>query len=239
MSNRQSFDRFVTRNMSFVSTYPVRSIGTDCKYFMVIVEPRKHPNFEFVCKTMLRFTSDEWGLHVFHGTENEEFVKDALNNVTNVKYTSLNVHNLSIPDYNDLLTSVWFYEQISSERFLIFQTDSCLLQKGVDEFLKYDYIGAPWPHLGNRVGNGGFSLRSKDFCLKICKSSKRPKYMNEDVFFSTYGALHNANIADYATACRFSCECVRTDTLPLGVHQFIDNINIPNLDEIFKQNFLN
>lgn len=32
-----------------------------------------------------------------------------------------------------------------------------------DEFLKYDYIGAPWPWMseGQNVGNGGFSLRSK------------------------------------------------------------------------------
>lgn len=40
-----------------------------------------------------------------------------------------------------------------------------------DEFLEYDYIGAPWPYKENsyvtpfgehiRVGNGGFSLRSK------------------------------------------------------------------------------
>lgn len=34
-----------------------------------------------------------------------------------------------------------------------------------DEFLKYDYIGAPWKNLGqrNRVGNGGFVLRSNRF----------------------------------------------------------------------------
>lgn len=39
-----------------------------------------------------------------------------------------------------------------------------------DEFLNYDYIGAPWPweQEGKNVGNGGFSLRSKrllDACL--------------------------------------------------------------------------
>ena len=33
-----------------------------------------------------------------------------------------------------------------------------------NEFLKYDYIGAVWPwHNSDRVGNGGFSLRSKFF----------------------------------------------------------------------------
>ena len=32
-----------------------------------------------------------------------------------------------------------------------------------DEFLEYDYIGAPWPWFGNIVGNGGFCLKSKKF----------------------------------------------------------------------------
>lgn len=40
-----------------------------------------------------------------------------------------------------------------------------------DDFLKYDYIGAPWPKkscIGNRqVGNGGCSIQSKRFREKI------------------------------------------------------------------------
>lgn len=40
-----------------------------------------------------------------------------------------------------------------------------------DEFLQYDYIGAPWPWQteGKNIGNGGFSLRSKRL-LDICAS---------------------------------------------------------------------
>lgn len=42
-----------------------------------------------------------------------------------------------------------------------------------DEFLKYDYIGAPWPWQPDRyaVGNGGFSLRSKRL-LNACMDPK-------------------------------------------------------------------
>ena len=34
-----------------------------------------------------------------------------------------------------------------------------------DQFLEYDYIGAPWPNtdFASRIGNGGFSLRSRKF----------------------------------------------------------------------------
>lgn len=230
-----SFNNFVKRNSWVVKEYPVRKVLSDCKYYVVIVEPRQHANFEFVCKTMLRFTNDEWGLHIFHGNQNESFVKGFFQDNPNVVYTNLNKANLTIEDYNLLLTSVWFYEQIKSRHFLIFQTDSCLLKEGVDEFLQYDYIGAPWPHMKNMVGNGGFSLRSRDFCLRVCNTAKRGND-NEDVYFAKNGA--DANIADFDTACRFSCESVRTKTLPLGVHkQGINNIKVPHMDELFIKNY--
>lgn len=31
------------------------------------------------------------------------------------------------------------------------------------DFLKYDYIGAPWPWFDNKCGNGGFCLKSRKF----------------------------------------------------------------------------
>ena len=64
--------------------------------------------------------------------------------------------------------------------YKFFDTDFCLVinddgfvinpELWSDEFLNYDYIGAPWrshyPHA--RVGNGGFSLRSKKF-INLCR----------------------------------------------------------------------
>jgi len=45
-------------------------------------------------------------------------------------------------------------------------------ERWTDEFFSYDYIGAPWPSEwdlgGNRVGNGGFSLRSIQL-LELCR----------------------------------------------------------------------
>lgn len=234
----RSFDKFVSDNKFLVDMQVPRSVSPEkVKYSMVIVEPRKHGNFEFVCKTMLRFTSNAWGLYVFHGTDNEVFVKDALKQVQNVNYINIQRPNLTIFDYNKLLTSQWFYEQIKTEVFIIFQTDSCLLQEGVDRFIGYDYIGAPWPHRGNQVGNGGFSLRTKSFCLNVCKHFPW-KNVNEDVYFSTYAKHLNAKLADYETARAFSCENIKTNTLPLAVHQMPHNIQIPNLNQIFQENYL-
>jgi hypothetical protein len=66
---------------------------------------------------------------------------------------------------------------ITTDFCLVVQHDGFILNPEVwtDEFLQYDYIGAAWPggYYVNRVGNGGFSLRSKKFldaCLDIFKN---------------------------------------------------------------------
>lgn len=62
---------------------------------------------------------------------------------------------------------------IDTEFCLVVQHDGFVINPDVwsDEFFEYDYIGAPWlDNYVNRVGNGGFSLRSKKFleaCIKI------------------------------------------------------------------------
>lgn len=54
---------------------------------------------------------------------------------------------------------------IRTSHYLIVQWDSWVLnpEDWTDEFLAYDYIGAPWGwhHDAHEVGNGGFSLRSR------------------------------------------------------------------------------
>jgi hypothetical protein len=55
-------------------------------------------------------------------------------------------------------------DYILTDFVLIIQYDGYVLRPDLwnDEFLNYDYIGAPWLwHSSYRVGNGGFSLRSK------------------------------------------------------------------------------
>lgn len=55
-------------------------------------------------------------------------------------------------------------EHIRTDHVLFVQWDAMAYDSSqwTDEFLKYDYIGAPWPWYpeGKNVGNGGFSLRS-------------------------------------------------------------------------------
>jgi hypothetical protein len=56
-------------------------------------------------------------------------------------------------------------QHIETSHVLCVQWDGYVLDatRWDPAFLDYDYIGAPWPHFadGMRVGNGGFSLRSR------------------------------------------------------------------------------
>lgn len=75
------------------------------------------------------------------------------------------IQPLSQKDYNRFCVQD-ILNYINTEFVLIFQTDGFILNPHLweDDFLKYDYIGAPWPdNINSRVGNGGFSLRSKKF----------------------------------------------------------------------------
>lgn len=90
-------------------------------------------------------------------------------------------------------------DYIESEYCLIVHNDAYVLrpEKWKEEFLNYDYIGAPWPKrftfLTNegvpvRVGNGGFSLRSKK-CLNIMNELNLPFTDNGTGFYNEDGIL--------------------------------------------------
>jgi hypothetical protein len=67
-------------------------------------------------------------------------------------------------------------KHVARPHVLVVQWDGFIIDGSLwrDEFLHYDYIGAPWPHFddGQSVGNGGFSLRSK----KLLEQTASPAF---------------------------------------------------------------
>lgn len=113
----------------------------------------------------------------------------------------------SIAEYNQLLTSAKFWNNITEEHVLIIQHDSALLRKGLDEFAEYDYIGAPWK-FEPKVGNGGLSLRRKSAMLKVIENVPYNGTDNEDVYFAWGCKKLGLNIAPIEVAEKFSCETI-------------------------------
>ena len=77
------------------------------------------------------------------------------------------------------------YKYINTDHCLTIHSDGFVINPQLwdNDFLKYDYIGAPWshtiPYYGQkyRVGNGGFSLRSKNL-INLCRNI-RTWWINE------------------------------------------------------------
>jgi len=195
-------------------------------YTAIIIEPREHLALSFVLQTFANVLSKDWNFIIFYGI-NKSFIDEIMDGVlvqhkTRFTFISLNVDNLTINDYNQLLMSRDFYEHIPTETFLIFQTDTIIFEKHkhlLDLFLEYDYVGAPWDHKVRdqfyNVGNGGLSLRKKTKMLAILETEDPEE--PEDVFFS---CPYNVSIhkPSFEEAKLFSVEEVFSP-ISFGCHQ--------------------
>lgn len=114
-------------------------------------------------------------------------------------------HIKSISEYNNFLTSKVFWQNIIQENVLIIQHDSALLRNGIEEFYKWDYIGATW-NFKPCVGNGGLSFRHKSAMLKVIENYYYSGTDNEDIYFSHGCTNLGLKIAPICEANKFSCE---------------------------------
>jgi len=195
----------------------------------VMIEPRCHSKLIPVIKNFMYLLQDHgWGLIIFHGTDNESYLQNELKDWKNVHYVKMNVTNLNIKEYNNMLTSTLFWEtleQVGCKHALIFQTDTLLLKSNIDDFLIYDYVGAPWfiKFFGVlEVGNGGLSLRKVETMKMLLQ--KYPKIpINEDAWFA-YMLLEEKkvnpqiNIPTLESAKQFAVETIFYED-PCGLHK--------------------
>ena len=142
-----------------------------------------------------------------------------------------------------LLKHAWKF--VKTELFIILQYDGFVLNGDCFSkiFLDFDYIGAPWPHFNfHKVGNGGFSLRSKhlmeaieplleqqDFSLPedivICRKYRRQLERQNSIKF-----------APVPVAERFSQELSVRSHPTFGFHGYtlLPLVYRHNLDFLFK-----
>lgn len=70
--------------------------------------------------------------------------------------------------------------------FLCINWDGFIInsESWTNEFLEYDYIGAPWPWYDHKAGNGGFCLKSSKFMRlqkQICRNHKTKHNEDEEL----------------------------------------------------------
>jgi len=103
---------------------------------------------------------------------------------------------------------------LTTSHMLLIQWDGFVrdAQLWTDDFLTFDYIGAPWVsgELNGQVGNGGFTLRSRKL-LQAMQSECLDAHNPEDLCIAvTHRAAlerdFGIRFADLSTAQRFACE---------------------------------
>ena len=132
------------------------------------------------------------------------------------------------------MTRPWLWEQVqSASRVLLFQTDSIICTNSnwaADDFLEWDFIGAPLDPARNQEGyNGEFSLRNPKLILEILANSghdfdekwaanRSDLYVEDRWFYQQMKQLPHAKLPSIDIAKQFSTQTIWNDR-PLGFHK--------------------
>jgi hypothetical protein len=218
----------------------------------LIVETRDHVNLVPVIRNFQHVLPDT-PIYVFHGVTNEAKLRAAFGDSLN--YVPIESDNMTIRQYNYLMTHPQLWQNLSGRHVLVFQTDSVLFSRSrvkIQDFFQYDYVGAPWNRLYRYYvrnafmfrgldrhswgGNGGLSLRRRSTMVDI---TERYPYLSipyspEDVYFSNAMgdmADDEVTLPDRETSAQLFFETVDTPELPLGCHKFLPSKHLEHITD--------
>lgn len=126
---------------------------------------------------------------------------------------------------SQMFTDIHLYRDIlaPAENLLVFQPDSIFCAnapKTLNNFLEWDWIGAPWSKTAQYGGNGGLSLRKVSKIIQVLEKQKRTigDGALEDLWLANrLHALPNNHMPIANISKTFSVESVWDET-PLGYH---------------------
>jgi hypothetical protein len=237
--NTQEWDdylyQFAAKQTGELCTFTITEEPTT--KFAIIIEFREDPRLILVINNFMSLLAPKgWGLIVFHGTKNREFVRSSLRHNPRIIFGEVPYENINAELYSYFLCSADFWtaiQRFNCEHALIFQMDTILLRGDLEKFLEYDYVGAPWfaPwrfHASEQgvidetvqIGNGGLSLRRVSAMLDIIRKYPRndPQFYNEDMYFAYCLKVGNYKLPSVEVAGEFSIETLWHPN-PCGMHQ--------------------
>lgn len=237
---RFRFECFKYNNM--IKHIDIPEINTGSEWEAVLIEYRSFPHVEFLIRNAIIKLGSKWSFTIVCGNQNYNFMKNMCIQIsTNIKVIKTNYNNLIPDEYSVLLASIDFWNLFTGSKILVYQEDSFIFKNNIEEFIEYDFIGAPWPKntndTPNCVGNGGISLRTRQIMIdvinkisiknttihdstKIYMKDHKLKNCPEDVYFSLNMQKFNiGKVADFDTAFKFSTESLNNPNSFAG-HNF-------------------
>jgi len=246
--SKNEFKYWCFRHIENIKLVELPTIHLNLKYEAVLVDFRIIPHVEFIIRNNIIKLGSEWSFTVICGNLNYDFMLNLCKSISlNIKVIKMNHDNLTPSDYSLVLSSLEFWNLLIGEKIIIYQDDSIIFKNNVNDFINWDYIGAPfYKHNNttpNSVGNGGFSLRTKQCMIDVINkinindtimAQSVIKYMlrtnstvnPEDIYFSQNMQEHNIGIvADWDSAFKFSTESINNTDSFAGHGFWISDIN--------------
>lgn len=132
------------------------------------------------------------------------------------------------------------HKQIGTGHALCIQWDGYVLNGAAwePEYLEFDYIGAVWPHFddGHRVGNGGFSLRSRRL-LEEVSQLHYDRTAAEDIVIARHWRTQleakGLRFAPEEVARRFAYERGTPSGREFGFHGAFNLVKLRSPKEVF------
>jgi hypothetical protein len=265
---KTQFRSLCNKNIKYIKNIKVPQLFLNLDYETVFIEFREFPHIEFTIRNTICKIGNKFSHTVVCGNLNYNFVKKICDSISsNIKIIKLNYNNVSVDEYSKLLTSIDFWNNFTGNKILIYQDDSCIFKSNIFDFVKWDYIGAPWSNNVNNapipVGNGGLSLRTKQCMIDVINKIKLEdttfnqwtiNYVNkmnlkvfpEDVYFTLNMQKYNiGKVADIESAKLFSSESIYNPN-SFGGHQYwldlskwTEPININIIKKFKKYDYIN
>ncbi|PKS10210.1 hypothetical protein jhhlp_001960 [Lomentospora prolificans] len=186
----------------------------------LLIENRPNP---ILAPLMLHFMSvvpPDWRFRFMGSIESVEHINKSVaireqvnSGKLDLTYIPSNMSTAGQEMISRFLTNLWLYETVlqPAEWLLIFQTDSIFCANSrlsLNDFLEYDWIGAPWSPNGRWGGNGGLSLRRVSTMIDVLRNQIRAEDSEpEDVWLAERVSHHpGAKVANGTTSMTFSGE---------------------------------
>ena len=210
-NKKNQYRYFCFNYLYLIRQIKLNKILLDLPYEAVLIEFRILPHLEFLIRNSIYKLGSSWSQTIVCGNINYNFIIDICSKISpNIKVIKLDYNNITTTEYSKLLASIDFWNLFKGEKILIYQEDTCIFKTNINEFIMWDYIGAPWPDNNVyklSVGNGGLSLRSKQTMIDVINKISISDDIPEDIYFSKNISEYKlGNIADKTSAYNFSFE---------------------------------
>lgn len=199
------FRHFIASTMLTMKTCAALVTVPASPYTAMIVEGRNHYALEYVLynvMSILHKSSVQWSLHIYYTSVNYHLIQRIAlaPGLRNAHLHELPPTIMDVNNYNQMMKTEELWRSLGdAQKVLVFQTDSLIVNPGIEEFLVYDYVGAPWHQQNERweaitelvppaVGNGGLSLRNVSAMQNIAKLFGKDSMVDEqeDIFYAKH-----------------------------------------------------